>query len=138
MEYIKIGETVTSIKAMKLCKYFGFVLLHERIKANSLRYKPWEFTGASIFPDKLMAKIMGVSPYQLTYKCALPHAIRYAYGLPGDRDGRKSADLMYKRDLVVKAGVPIVWAWLFYWCSRIFGIQKLRLPFSWSFARKSI
>ncbi len=85
MNLPEIGETITTERALELCKYFELDYLVERINTNPARYKEWVFDGISVLNDKFAAAISGVDQTALTLECALPHDLCYGYGESGNK-----------------------------------------------------
>ena len=136
MELPKIGEVVTTPQAIELCRHFGFDSIVERIESNPETYKEWEFDGCSGLPDEIMGFFTGCRWEDITYRCCLPHDLRYAYGKPGDKAERKATDEQFYEDLVSRAGMKKWCAEAFLAAVRIGGAEAFGLSFSWGFARK--
>jgi len=137
MNLPEIGETITTERALELCKHFELDDLIERINTNPGSYKEWVFDGISVLNDKFAAEISRVDQNALTLECALPHDLRYGYGESGNKKERKDADLKFKSDLLTKAKMNKFWASIFYLTVRIGGAEVLSLSFTWAFAQKS-
>lgn len=135
MKLPKIGETVTTDCAIELCQHYGLDYLVQRINGNRNLYKEWVFDGVSCLPDKLAALVVNVDEHSLTYDCALPHDLYYAYGEPYNETERKRVDVKFQSDLVTKTRMDAFWAEIFYQAVRIGG-KQLGLSFTWAFARK--
>ena len=138
MNLPEIGETITTERALELCKFFRIDYLTERIKENPDSYKLWTFDGASYSWDTGLAFMTGVEQNDLTFKCALPHDLRYGYGEIENCKERADADSEFKMDLIYRAKMNRVSAWNLYAAVRIggcnfFGIKNA----SWGFANKS-
>jgi len=133
----EIGETITTKRALELCKHFELDHLIERINSNPSGYKELVFDGVSVLDDKCAAAILHVDQKTLTLKCALPHDLRYGYGESGNTKERKDADLILKSDLLNKAKTSNFWASIFYLSVRIGGAEFLGLSYTWAFAKKS-
>lgn len=136
MELPKIGETVTTNRARELCRHFGIEELVERIDAAPDRYKDWAFDGCSCLPDESLGLFTGCNWQDITYRCCLPHDLRYAYGEPGNDAERKAADEQFHQDLVEKAGMKPWMAAAFLAGVRMGGAEEFGLSFSWAFAHK--
>lgn len=133
---IQIGDTVTTEIAVDLCRELELTDLATRIQEHSTHFKDWVFDGISVLNDTFAARLTSVDQGKLTFLCALPHDLRYAYGESGNKLERKEADLQFKEDLLHKAGMKHFWATIFYLMVRIGGSEYLSLSFSWAFARK--
>jgi len=136
MELPKIGDTITTEKAGALCRHFGLDELAERINANPERFKNWKFDGCSCLPDKLLGLFTGCRWQDITYRCCLPHDLRYGYGERGNNAERKAADEHFFHDLIKKAGMRRWLAAAFFAGVRIGGAEQFGLSFSWAFADK--
>lgn len=134
MKYPKVGEKITTKKALKLLKHFDMDMQYRRLRANPQNYKSWKFDGISGVWDEIAATITGVDTDKLTNLCALPHDLAYAYGALGDERERKEADKIFKDNLIHKAKMDPFWAKIFYKVVRIGGQETLGLSFSWGFA----
>ena len=133
----KIGDTVTTADALALCQHYHLNYLVDRININPNQYHSWKFDGLSGLPDQLTGFLTGLDWEDLTYLCALPHDLAYAYGELGDENERKQADKKFKSDLIEKAGMKKFLAKLFYHAVRIGGKEELGLSFSWGFANNN-
>ena len=131
-----IGDTVTTAAAMVLCRHFGLELQAGRISANPFAYREWVFDGCSCLPDELMGLFAGCEWTDITYKCCLPHDLRYGYGEPGNEKERKLADSYFYWDLVEKAKMQKWLAAAFLKAVRIGGAEVFGLSFSWGFANR--
>jgi hypothetical protein len=97
----KIGQIVTTERALELCEYFGLNHLAERIEDNPDLYKEWKFDGCSMTPDGVLSEVIKVP--SLTEIC-LRHDLGYAYGEPGNQDERLIVDKKFQNELL--GGVP--------------------------------
>lgn len=134
MKLPNIGDTVSTEKALKLCRHFGLDYLAKRIAANPECYKPWKFDGCSCLPDELMGLFTGCDWRDITFKCCLPHDLCYGYGELGNDIERKQVDIKFYNDLVTKAEMPRGRASAFLLAVRMGGAEKFGLSFSWGFA----
>ena len=114
----------------------SLLLPFKRINANPDHYKDWPFDGYSGLPDEVMELFTGCDWKDNTYKCCLPHYLRYGYGDPGNDIKRKQVDETFYSDLVIKAGMRKWLASTFLSAVRMGGVEKFGLSFSWGFARK--
>jgi hypothetical protein len=137
MELPKIGDTVTTERGRALCRHFGLHHLVERIDAEPGRYKRWQFDGCSCLPDEVLGLFTGCRWQDITYRCCLPHDLRYAYGEPGNETERRSADHRFYQDLMEKAGMAQWKAAAFLAGVRVGGAEAFGLSFSWAFADKT-
>jgi len=120
----KIGETITVERGLELCKHFGLDYLVERLKKNPEKYRSFEFDGCSWWPDKFFWKILLFGKgRKITYKCCLPHDLKYAYGEHDNKPERLQVDLKFRIDLVKKAKVRKFIANGFYAAVRVGGKQ---------------
>ena len=127
----KIGDIISTGKALELCDYFGLITLAKRIVDNPDIFKPWKFDGCSMMPDHIVSRLINVPA--LTEIC-LKHDLKYAYGEPGNNEERLRADYELGVDLL-RGGASAEVSLLFFT-----GVQagggELGLSFSWGFARK--
>jgi len=141
----KMYETITTEKALELCRHFGLYHLVDRILDHPQAYKPWEFDGCSWYPDKFFWKILLIGKgKKITYECCLPHDLAYAYG--EDIEGeRLYADRKLYSDLISKAKMFRFIAKAFYAMVRIVGgpsfgeddsRDNILTDFKWKFAQK--
>lgn len=136
MELPKVGETVTTERALQLCRHFGLEYLVERIVSHPEKYREWTFDGCSGLPDEVMGFFTGCIWEDITYKCCLPHDLCYGYGEPGNTDERKRVDREFYENLVHRAGMKKWCASAFLAAVRIGGAEVFGLSFSWAFAYK--
>ena len=127
----KIGEVVTTERALKLCEHYDLSYLAERTKDNPDDFKEWEFDGCSMTPTEVLSKAIKVP--SLTEIC-LKHDLGYAYGDPGNEDERLMVDQKFWFDLL-DAGASEFVANTMYNAVREGGKEKYCFSFSWSFAR---
>lgn len=133
---IKIGDVITPEKGLELCRHFKLNHIIRRIENNLDDYKSFEFDGCSLIPDELLGLFTNCKWQNITYLCCLPHDLEYAYGESGDEEGKLSADLVFKHNLLFKAHMKEWLAVTFLVAVDIGGTENLGLSFSWSFARK--
>lgn len=136
MDYPEIGEIITSMRAVKLCRDMGLDYLAERILAEPENYISWKFDGCSLIPDELMGLLSGCDWRDITYKCCLPHDLCYAYGEPGNDIERRLVDIQFKTNLMLEANMPNWCAHAFHTAVSVGGAEVFGLSFSWGFARK--
>ena len=127
----KIGDMVTTERALELCVQYKLNYLEERIEENSGDFKIWKFDGCSMTPTEVLSKAIKVP--SLTEIC-LRHDLRYAYGDPGNEDERLMVDQQFWFDLL-DAGASEFVAKTMYNAVREGGKEKYCTSFSWSFAR---
>lgn len=137
MKLPEIGETITTERARELCRHFGLHEVAERIDAAPDRFRSWTFDGCSCLPDEALGLFTGCRWKDVTYRCCLPHDLRYAYGEPGNETERKAADDRFCEDLVEKAGMARWMAAAFLTGVRVGGAEAFGLSFSWAFANKT-
>ena len=130
-ELPKIGEIVTTERALDLCEYYGFNYLAKRIKDNSDHFKEWEFDGCSMTPEAVVSELIKVPTL---VEICLRHDLGYAYGDPGNEEERILVDKKFQKDLL-DGGASELAAKAMFDAVRVGGKEKLCLPFSWSFAR---
>ena len=135
MRLPEIGNTISTERALELCKHFKLDYLVKRIQENPDRYKSWEFDGCSGLPDEILGLFVG-DWRDVTYKCCLPHDLSYAYGEQDNDIERKRVDIKFYSDLVTKAGMKKWYASAFLAAVRIGGAEEFGLSFSWAFASK--
>ncbi|WP_304511881.1 hypothetical protein [Desulfobacula sp.] len=132
----EIGDTITTKKALELCRHFSLDYLVDRIESDPEKYKDWKFDGCSGLPDEVMGFFTGCDWKDITYKCCLPHDLCYAYGDPGNDIEKKRVDIKFYSDLVTKAGMKKWCAAAFLAAVQIGGAEEFGLSFSWGFAYK--
>ena len=130
-ELPKIGEIVTTERALQLCEQYSFTYLAERIEDNPDQFKEWEFDGCSMTPTEVVSDLIKVP--SLTEIC-LRHDLGYAYGDPGNEEERIIVDKKFQNELRDGGASEFVAKSMFN-AVRVGGKEKLCLPFSWSFAR---
>ena len=130
-EIPKIGEIVTTERALELCEHYGFSYLAKRIEGNPDLFKYWKFDGCSMTPDAVLGELIKVP--SLTEIC-LRHDLGYAYGDPGNKDERLIVDEKFQNDLLGGGASEFV-AKAMFDAVRVGGKEELCLPFSWGFAR---
>lgn len=133
--YPLIGGAVSNQMALELSRHYGLSEVANNIMKQPTLYRPWLFDGVSGLPDHLLP-ILG-DGYKITYNCALPHDLSYAYGNLGDRFGRRTADHNFRENLINKADVNPFKAYLCWLTVRALGTERLGLSFSWGFANKN-
>jgi hypothetical protein len=136
MDLPEINDIITTERALGLCRRFDLDYLVSRIEANPDHFKEWAFDGCSCLPDRHLGRFTGCNWRDITYRCCLPHDLRYAYGRPGDHAERKRADEAFFNDLVTKAHMKTWMAAVFLAGVRLGGREEFGLSFSWAFARK--
>lgn len=127
----KIGEMVTTERALGLCDLYDLDYLAKRIKDHSDHFKEWEFDGCSMTPTEVLSEIINVP--SLTEIC-LRHDLGYAYGDPGNAEERIEVDRRFKLELL-NAGASEFVAETMFKAVRDGGKEAFCLSFSWSFAR---
>ena len=130
-ELPKIGELVTTERALELCLYYGFDHLAGRIEENPDLFKAWEFDGCSMTPDEVLKEIIEVP--SLTEIC-LRHDLGYAYGEPKNEKERLVVDKKFQNELL-SAGASEFAAKAMFNAVRVGGKEEFCFSFSWSFAR---
>ena len=137
MKLPELNEKIHLDRGLELCEHFNLDYLVERIQNNRHDYNEWVFDGVSMLPEGLAAWLGGnVDQETLTYQCALPHDLAYAYGEPGNTLEKERVDLKFKSDLITKAKMPRLNAELFYTAVSLGGKEEFGLPFTWAFAHK--
>jgi len=131
VELPKIGEIVTTERALELCLHYGFNHLAKRIKNNPDRFKDWKFDGCSMTSEEVLSKLINVP--SLTEIC-LRHDLGYAYGNPANEKERLQVDRNFQNELL-STGANKYAAKAMFEAVRIGGKEELRLPFSWGFGR---
>jgi hypothetical protein len=130
-ELPKIGEIVTTERALQLCEHYGFNYLADRIEDNPDLFKAWEFDGCSMTPTEVLSELIKVP--SLTEIC-LRHDLGYAYGNPGNEEERLLVDKKFQNELR-DGGASEFAAIAMFDAVRVGGKEELCLPFSWGFAR---
>lgn len=135
--YPKIGELITTERAVELCRHFGFDYLVERISAHPEHYRPWVYDGVSCVPDQVLAPFVGRghSWQDVTNECALPHDLQYAFGNPANQWEKAKADHDFAARLQIKAGMQADMAEVFHKLVETFGGAEYKRSFSFGFAR---
>jgi hypothetical protein len=136
-KFPEIGEVVSTEWALDLCKHFGLDYLVERISANLNKYRAWKFDGVSCMPDELLGFFFKLDWKDITYLCALPHDLAYAYGEKGNEEERKQADVKLYNDLI-DIGMKEWCAKAFLEAVRIGGAEAFGTSFTWGFAFKGV
>ena len=127
----KIGEVVTTERALELCVHYDLNYLAKRIKDNPDHFKEWEFDGCSMTPTEVLSKAIKVPSL---IEICLRHDLGYAYGDPGNEEERLKVDRQFQSELL-NAGASEYVAKAMFNAVREGGKEKYCLPFSWSFAR---
>jgi hypothetical protein len=127
----KIGEVVTTERALELCVHYDLSYLVKRIVDNPDNFKEWKFDGCSMTPTEVLSKAVKIP--SLAEIC-LRHDLGYAYGDSGNEEERLKVDRQFQSDLL-NAGASEFVAKSMYNAVREGGREKYCLPFSWSFAR---
>ena len=130
MNLPKIGDTITPEMGIELAIFFNMPEIAQRIGDNPGAYKDFVFDGASCCPDKIAAIILNIPGFT---RWALEHDISYAYGEPGDKKARKSADQKLKGRCIADGASGEV-AEIIYYAVRWFG-DFGNSSFGWGFAR---
>ena len=130
-ELPRIGEIVSTERALELCVHYGFKHLAQRIEDNPDLFKEWEFDGCSMTPDEVLSELIKVPSL---IEICLRHDLGYAYGDPGNKEERLIVDRKFQNDLL-NGGASEFAAKAMFDAVRIGGKEELCLPFSWSFAR---
>ena len=130
-ELPKIGETVTTERALVLCEHYGFSHLVQRTEGNPDLFKEWMFDGCSMTPDAVLSELIKVPSL---IEICLRHDLGYAYGDPGNKEERLIVDRKFQNDLL-GGGASEFAAKAMFDAVRLGGKEELCLPFSWSFAR---
>ncbi len=130
-ELPKIGEIVTTERALELCEHYGFNYLAKRIEDNPDLFKDWKFDGCSMTPDAVVSELIKVP--SLVEIC-LRHDLGYAYGDPGNEEERIRVDKKFQNGLL-DGGASEFAAKAMFNAVRVGGKEELCLPFSWGFAR---
>lgn len=132
-----LGHIITNNQAIALCQQNNLNYLVDRIQNNQELYRSWVFDGVSGLPDVLMSFIG--RRYPITYQCALPHDLAYAYGDLGENQHaeRKFVDQQFRKHLMENGEVSRTVSKLCYLTVRLLGSSKLGLSFTWGFANRS-
>ena len=130
-ELPKIGDIVTTGRALELCEHYGLNHLTQRIEGNPDLFKEWKFDGCSLTPTEVLSEIIKVPTL---IQICLRHDLGYAYGDPGNAEERMLVDKIFKDELI-DAGAREFAAKSMYNAVRAGGKEKLCLPFSWGYAR---
>ena len=133
MNFPQIGDTITTERAIELCRFFKFDFLVERISFSPEKYTSWRFDGCSLVPERLAAQLMGVQKKDLMCVC-LKHDLKYGYGRAGDAEERLKADYELGLDLLA-VGAKAMASRSFFESVRLGG-GEWGLSFSWGFAEK--
>lgn len=122
MRLPKIGDTVTSGDALKLCLHFGFTALACRIITNPGAYKDWTFDGASMLPDWIFSRVFRIP--NLT-EISLRHDLKYVYGEAGNATEKLKADLEFRLEVLDDGASPLLAKLMFAFVD-IFGIGSFK------------
>jgi hypothetical protein len=134
----KIGEKITTSRGLELCKYFNLHYLVERIKENPDGYNDWIFDGVSGFPENIASFLVNCDQHILTYQCALPHDLAYAYGKLHDQKEKHEIDKKFLHDLIHVAKADVNMSKIFFIAVDILGAEELKLKCTWAFANKKL
>jgi len=93
----KIGEVVTTERALELCVYYDLNYLAERIEDNPDHFKEWKFDGCSMTPTEILSKAIKVPSL---IEICLRHDLGYAYGDPGNEEERLMVDRQFQSELL--------------------------------------
>jgi hypothetical protein len=130
-ELPKIGEWVSTERALELCVHYGLNNLANRIEDNPDLFKEWKFDGCSMTPTEVLSEIIKVP--SLTEIC-LRHDLGYAYGDPGNDKERLIVDRTFQNELL-NAGASKFVAKVMFEAVRAGGKEERCHSFSWGFAR---
>jgi len=130
-ELPKIGEIVTTERALGLCVHYGLNHLAKRIEDDPDLFKKWKFDGCSMTPSALLSELIKVPTL---IEICLRHDLGYAYGEPGNEEERIVVDRKFENELM-DGGAGKGTAKAMFDAVRAGGKEKFCLPFSWSFAR---
>jgi len=128
----KVDDVIDNALAKKLCEYFGYTHLVERIRSNPGGYKGWVFDGASMIPDYEFSQFFNIPNL---VEIALKHDLKYAYGESGNEAEKLQADQDFESDLLDDGASPILAKFMFKSVDK-FGKEEFGTPFSWTFAKK--
>ena len=129
-ELPRIGEIITTERALELCGHYDFNKLSKRIEDNPDDFKEWKFDGCSMTPDAVLGELIKVP--SLTEIC-LRHDLGYAYGDPGNEQERLEVDRKF-HDELLNTGAREFAAKAMFDAVRVGGKEELCLSFSWGFA----
>jgi hypothetical protein len=131
----QLGDWITPEWGKQLCHLYKVPAWD--LTSNAEDFCAFRFDGISGFRERTAAAILGISEFDVTYKIALAHDLKYAYGPihAGHEVSRKKADQDFFNDLktLKSRAVP---AKVAYTIVRILGPQCLHQSCSWGFARK--
>jgi hypothetical protein len=127
----KIGEIITTERALALCVHYDLNYLAVRIEKNPDHFNDWEFDGCSMTPTEVLSKAIKIP--SLAEIC-LKHDLGYAYGDPGNQAERLKVDRQFQSELL-HAGASEYVAKTMFIAVREGGKEELCLSFSWGFAR---
>ena len=127
----KIGEIVTTERALELCVHYGLNYLADRIEDNPDLFIDWNFDGCSMTPTDVVSDLLKVPSLK---EICLRHDLGYAYGDPGNEEERIIVDKKFKNELRDGSASEFAAKAMFN-AVRVGGKEKLCLPFSWGFAR---
>lgn len=133
----QIREVVSPDLGIKIADFFEFTMIADRIEASPERYKDFIFDGCSFLPDELLGLFTGCNWKDITYWSCLPHDIMYAYGEPGNAKERKTADWLFRNNLINASGMKRWLAEVFFKAVEIGGGEEFEISnVSWGFATK--
>ncbi len=137
IELPKVGDEITTYRAITLCQHFGFEDLAKRITDNFANYKPWTFDGCTGLPEQLFGFMLNLDPKKLI-ECCLRHDLKYGYGIPGDEEERDHGDRDLTRDFVAIAKMKPWLSVVFYEAVQIGGCEEFGQTWSYGFAMKKV
>ena len=135
MKLPKIGDLVTVEMMGRLMSHLGVHDNNVEVAHHPENFKPWVFDGVSGIPDDLLGLLKGVNQDVVTFECALIHDLQYAVGKPGEDNEKYQADVLFRNNLIEKAGMKPWLADVFLKAVEIGGGEEFGLSFSWGFAR---
>lgn len=130
-----LRSTVTTSQAQSLCYQFNLNYIVERMLQNPEIYRDWTFDGVSGLPDWIF-RFVG-NQKTVTYYCALPHDLGYAYGQLGNRNERLMVDRQFYHNLINYGQVHPIIAKICYLVVRVLGSERFGTSYSWGFANLS-
>lgn len=132
---ILIGDVISPATGLQIANQLGMQHIVERIESEPERYADFRFDGVSGAPDWMAALFFGVDETDLTYKVAIPHDWRFAYGQPGNAKEESMANKEFC-DNLVKVGVKEWKVRVALELVKTLGSEKLPFNFCWAFASK--
>jgi len=148
---IKVGQYISpDLSSVLINHYQNDLNMQLNIRNYSFYHvlpisSSFEFDGVSGLPEIVAAFLFKFPSskwnhpetlHKMTYLCAMPHDLEYAYGLKGDYEMKRLSDLGFKNRLETILGVGKIRSNIAYRAVQVLGSEKFSkvIPFAWGFA----